>query len=281
MFDNRETAILIWVTGLLTLVISKPKLRETFGGVIRAIFHRKLLICWIAEIVYIAAIALSLRGWGLWSIDNLKSTIVWFFTAAVVMTIRIGSDDPERSHLRKAIREGFAVTIIAEFLVNLYVFPLAIELVILPVMIVLGAFSAMIDLKEEHKQLRGFRDVVFSLIGGALLIYITYRIWHDVDTFFSIETLIDFLLPLLMLVLFLPFIYLLAVFIAYEATFTRLNILMKDDHLRRFTIRSLLTNCWLDFDRVHRWRKLYINERPRSEAEILESIQQSRAKSVI
>jgi hypothetical protein len=278
MLDNREIAILIWVAGLLALVLAKPKHRKPIGGVIRAFFDKKLLICWIAEICYIAAIAFSLWGWGLWSIDNLKATTIWFFTAAVVMTVRIGSDDPQRSHLRKAMRDGFAATIIAEFLVNLYVFPIAVELVILPVMAVLGAFSVMVDLKEEHKQLRGCRDAVLTLIGGALLIYISYRIWGDFDRLFRVETLIDFLLPLLMLLLFLPFLFLLAAFIVYEATFTRLRILMKDDGLRRFTKRALLTHCWFDIDRVHRWRKLYLRDRPRSESEVLESIRRSRAE---
>ena len=278
MLDNREIAILIWIAGLLALVLSKPKLRKPFGGVIRVLFDRKLLICWIAEIGYIAAIAFSLWGWGLWSLDNLKATIIWFFTAAVVMTVRIGSDDPQRSHLRKAVRDGFAATVLAEFLVNLYVFPIVVELVILPVMVVLGAFSVMVDLKEEHKQLRGCRDAVFTVIGGGLLIYISYRIWHDFDRVFRAETLVDFLLPLLMLILFLPFMYMLAAFIVYEATFTRLRILMRDDRLRRFTKRALLAQCRFDFDRVHRWRKLYLRERPRSEAEVLDSIHRSKAE---
>jgi len=65
-------------------------------------------------------------------------------------------------------------------------------------MAVLGAFSVMVDPKEEHKQLRGCRDAVFTLTGSGLLIYVFYRIWHDFDQFLRVETLADFLLPLLM-----------------------------------------------------------------------------------
>jgi hypothetical protein len=62
--------------------------------------------------------------------DSCEGTAYWFFTGGVILIGRAVSDakpsDP--GFYRKVLRDAIRFTILIEFLVNLYVFPFAVEL---------------------------------------------------------------------------------------------------------------------------------------------------------
>lgn len=73
------------------------------------------------------------------------------------------------------------------------------------------------------------------LIGVAL-----YRAVADVYAFATFQTLGDFLLPILLSALYLPFVYAWALFLAYEMLFARIGIHNQDRQLARYLKRRVL-----------------------------------------
>lgn len=272
IFNNREIAIAIWLIGFFSWALTMPKVRESFPGVLKAAFAAKLTICWILTIGYIAIVTVALWGWGIWSVTNLKMTILWAFSAGLVMVVGVASDQPDRRRLWQSTIGGFKASLVLEFVANLYVFPLWVELVLMPVATLIVGTAVFAESKKENQNAVGCLNNLMSLLGVGLLGYGVYRITTDFDMFWQVETLIDFFLPILLTLFFLPFLYLLAVFVAYETLFTQLKVFMHDDELRRFTKLELIRECGLDFERVTRWKNRYMSERPRSKEGVRESI---------
>jgi len=270
--NNREMAIAIWLAVLLAWVLSHRGTRESIPGLLKAAFHWKLTACWIAVALYALLAALSLEGWGLWSVDNLKATLLWVVTAGLVMVFRVASEQPDRQRLWQSSIGGLKISIVLEFIANVYVFPLLIELVAVPLLAALTALAAFAEIREEHKQAKGCFNGLLSIAGLTLLGYGVYRIWADFEHFAQFSTLVDFLLPILLTVFFLPFLFVLVVVAAYETVFVQLKIFMHDDALRRFTRWELVRQCGWNFERAARWRKRYMLERPSTREAVRASI---------
>src|SRR5262245_41531923 len=134
--NNREDAAVIWAAALLVviLVASRGKFFSSLGGLVEVLFPKLLLVfggaaAYTAAVVYVAALA------GLWHRDTLKETVYWFVAAGLVMTSLAIEKSPEGfGYLGGFLGRAVRITVVAEFVVNLYVFPLLVELFLLPVL---------------------------------------------------------------------------------------------------------------------------------------------------
>ena len=84
--------------------------------------------------------------------------------------------------------------------------------------------------------------------------------------------MVEFLLPTVLTILFLPFLYCLAAWVSYENVFVRLGFLVKDPELRQFAKRRLLASFGFNFRRLNRWSARLIRDRLRSKEDVLASI---------
>jgi len=274
--DNREIAVLSWMCLIAALGLAKPAVRASGLLVLKALFNRKLAIPWAIQVLYVILMLVSLNGWGLWSADNFKTAVIWMFFTATVMTSKVCTAASDQMHLLRAIRGGFAITVLLEFVVNTFVLHIAIELVLVPIMAILTAMATLVEIRGEYKPIRKYADAILATLGLALLLYCIYRLWSDFDTFAEVDTLVSFLLPLVMLLLYTPFLYGIATVCVYENTFVRLRIFMNDSDLRRFAKRALLLHCGFNYERVSRWWKLYICDRPQTRAGVMGLIRDSK-----
>jgi hypothetical protein len=131
--NSREDAIL-----LLTLLIvgyatyKDPRgIGAAFLNVLRAALHPKVLLLLGSALVYAAAVVFAAKEAGLWHTTALKTTIYWFVGTAVVLmydaVTRASRLDGDFT--RRVFKRVLSVTILIEFAVNLYAFPLAVELI--------------------------------------------------------------------------------------------------------------------------------------------------------
>lgn len=206
--DSREKAILLWAVALVAFAAVKSDgFVSSLIGVLRALAATKLLLLFGSAAVYCAAVVLGEKYAGLWHTTAVKETVYWFFGTGVIL---VGNavewrDDP--ACLKKLLRQALRFTIIVEFIVNLYVFPLAVELLLVPLLLLFVGVQVVAAHDRAHAPVRKFIDGVLVAIGLALFAYFAVSAITDLDGFLTSENAEDFLVAPALTLTFAPFLY--------------------------------------------------------------------------
>jgi hypothetical protein len=223
ILDNRELAILIWAVVALVGVLSIGRIRPSVVQLLRTVVHPKLLILWVSMLIYIGLLVWLLALVHVWTTDLISETVFWFFGPAVILLSRFEKAKSDPLFLRRALRSILEFTLLAEFVINLYPLNLAAELVLIPVVTFLALTATVAALKPEYQSARKLLDVLLALIGFGFLIYAVVQIIRSPESFVTLSNLRELLLPILLTLGFVPFVYGVAVAATYGELFGRLN----------------------------------------------------------
>ena len=275
MLDNREISFAVWLTLFAIWAFSKAEIRKSCVHVIKAMLKWKILLSVSLMGAYIASIAIVFNPIVPWNTDNLKTITTWSFTSALVMLVKVGEVPDDAQYFQKAILAGFKTSVVLEFIANLYVFNLFIELLLVPVAATLSCLLAVAEYKEEFKPVRPVLNTLSAILGLGLLIYFIYCIYTDYRSFFQAKTIVEFFLPFALTLFFLPYLYILATYASYESLFIRFKWLFNDAELRRFTKFQLLRHFGFNFHGLNKWAKRMTSARPSTKEQVVASLQRS------
>lgn len=236
IFSNREVSLFIWLTILLGFLFTKKDTRTSFGGLIKAFFATKLIGLFSLMTIYVSAIIFILYKFAFWEKDLLKDTLFWFFSVASVMFFNANKVETI-NFFSKNIREAIKWTFILEFILNFYSFSLPLELVLVPLLILIAATQAFAEVSPKkvanQEQVVKLLQNILSIFGIVTIIFVTYKTILEYKVLFTILNLKSLLLPVVLTISFLPFIYFLAVGIKYEMLFLHLKFMINDKNLRK------------------------------------------------
>ena len=253
---NRDLALAFWLVVLLAWSASKPSVRASLRALIEAITRRQILVAFGLAAATAAGISYMLSLAGLWSLSQLKGTLIWFLVACIPSMMDIPKLSEDFGAFRKAALKNFELSVLVDFYINLFHAPLLVELIVLPVATTLTAMLVLAEHKEDLKP--AIRPITNALvtIGVLWLMFQTYKLFTSFTEIREINTLRDFALPLLLNLLFLPALVLYAVYAAYDSVFARIKFVVKEPSLRTFTKLALVLRCRLNYMRLHRWFRL-------------------------
>lgn len=274
LFNTREIAIGMWLSTLLVLGLSKDNIRSAIYGVIGAFCQKKLLIVFTLMIGYISLTVYGLAQLGLWDFSQAKNTILWALTVAPVSLFRVPAIAEDEDYFRKALVDNFKVIAAFEFVVTFYTFPLWIELIVIPISAFLVMVQAYSERKSEYKIVTSTVTNALALMGITLTLYAGYKLATDFQSFAKRSTISDFMLPIVLATLYLPFLYALNLFVSYENAFVRIEIFTKNAPLRRHTKLAVLTKLNFRTKLLKRWLRNFNISRPTSPQEVEASIAQ-------
>lgn len=207
--NSREDAILLWALVILGFVLYKdPRgIAGSFLGVLRALIHRKLLLLFGSALIYSAALVYAASELGMWHMTTLKATIYWFLGSALVLAgaaVTEGAQS-ERVLLRKVVRRVVAVTLVTDFVVNVYALPFAIEVLCVFVLFAFAGMQAVAahDTSMPHAT-RRFIDGVLGAVGVFYVGYFVIRALGDPDGFLTRENAEEFLIGPVLTLAFIP-----------------------------------------------------------------------------
>jgi hypothetical protein len=149
------------------------------------------------------------------------------------------------------------LTILVEVFVNLVVFPLPIELALVPIVTFLTMLAAFSGMKPEWAPAGRLVDGTLGWIGIALLSYVGGRLATDPGLLNETAGL-RFLLPVWLSLGVLPYIYLLALYLGYDAAFRRINLNCADRATRWRAKRALVRRCHLRARRLGEFRSAWV-----------------------
>lgn len=260
LFNNREIATAIWLLVIFILMLFNRDLRKSFLDVFKAFFKIKILSPIFFMIAYTAGIVFVLYQINFWNISLLKDTVVWFCFTAIVLCVNLVTSETDQNLFRKVIVDTIKIVIIIEFIVNTYTFSLAVELVLIPVVTFIAILGVFAKTDEKYSSVAKLTNGLLIIIGIVILIFSISNVVSDYKNFVSLDTLRKFLLPPLLTILFLPFIYFMVLFSTYEQLFVQLNLgYEKSKKLKRYAKRKIIQHCLLSLKKVKKASNMNYN----------------------
>lgn len=240
-FNNREIALGIYLAIIIIIALSKKDIRKSVSDLLKVFFSGKLLIVFGVILIYVIFSLILLAKFEYWDISLLKGTMLWFLFTSLVLISKVNKKSEQDDFLKSIIIANFQIIVLLEFISNLFVFDLLVEMILQPVLFVVAGIIAFSENDNKAREVKVLFEWVLSFLGVLLLVFTVYNIFDNLESVLTIDNLRDILLPPTLTLLFIPFIYLLALYIKYEIYFIRLNHLNQNNPLNFYAkLRILL-----------------------------------------
>ena len=236
MINNRELALLIWVTISVAALLLHRGLRLS---VTRALLKPIIAIPILLLAGWVLGLAFASARIHLWEGELTIDITVWFFGTALVLLFSATQALNEERFVRQAILGVISVGVFVEVFVNLYVFSLWAELALLPVLAVPPMLSVVAGSGQRFASVKALIDTVLALIGFTLIAYVAFQIVTDWQEFDRTGALRKFALPIWLTIGIVPFIYLFSLYVAYDGAFTWIDF-ETDQRRQRWRVKLAL-----------------------------------------
>lgn len=268
----REIASAIWLGALLVALLVYGPTRRNLADLLRSFLQPVILIPLAIAALYAAGEILLLHRWQWWSVANLKTTILWLATFAFVTIFEVATAKGQPASLGKITRDVASVTGVLLFIAELHTFPLAVELIALPVVTCIALTGEFAKHKPEHAQVAKLLGCTTGVIG---LSYLGFSLWRTIETWREAATwdvALEFLVPILLSLGFLPFLYGWRAYVAYSSMFSTNSIFGIESGLVPYARWLAITRIRGDLALLDRWRIAIQSSRPSTKAELKHSL---------
>lgn len=275
--NNREWAALIWLTLIVIGINFSNSIRHSFRKALHSFLSPTIVIPLMLAACYAAGEIYLLKHIGWWTITNLKSTVLWLITFAFVAMFEVATIEDHKIGLGKIARDIITFTSIFVFITELHSFSLPIEVVALPFITFIAFTAEVAKLKPEHVPVSKFLSTVLGLIG---LSHFSFSLWTTVEKFRETATwanALEFIIPIALSIGFLPFLYALRVYSAYNSAFATISILGLDEKLVPYARWLAITRICDNTELLGRWRQSIQRSRPANKGELKHSLVALRA----
>jgi hypothetical protein len=256
VFNDREKAIIIWFCILLIWVLSKKSVRDNIKEpvvtILKILFSAKIGIPLLLMGVYASLIVFLAYRFNLWDVSLLKDTLLWFFGTACIMFGSTDKAGQDSKYFKDVILDTLKFSVILEFVVNLYVFNIFVELILVPLVSLVAGMLVIAGKKNEYATVKKVLNGVLIIAGLAMLIYALAHVFGDFKQFATIGNAKSLLLPLVLTLAFLPFMYCLTLWARYESLFTSIDIWTHNKELASFIKWKLFLKCLLNLNKLNR-----------------------------
>lgn len=267
--NNREIALLVWVGIPITLMFVKSKAWRLVLNVLRSLFARGLRLPLLVVLAYGSACVIALSEANLWSLLDLKSTLYWGAGFLLVSTYR-AMRSPEQLEVGSIIKALFGTTVVVEYVAEYQTFPLWIELLLTPVLLLAVLVAGMA--KDHQERAKRFAEGALIVFGIVVLSHGIFAIASEWRGFISLRTAADFSIPIILSLMSLPLLVSLAAYAAYQTAFMLVRLHVKDAGLQRHARRSAALAFRFDLRALRRWQVYIAQTRPSTKSAIDEGI---------
>jgi len=178
---------------------------------------------------------------------------MWFCFSGFVICFSMVTSSKQENLFREIVLNNVKVVIIIEFLVGFYTFSLIGEMFFVPAMIFLGILDAFTHENKEFDIVSKLTKMLLFIIGLLVIIYVISRAISDYNNLGSYDTMRSMLISPLLTIFFLPLVYFILVFSAYENLFIRLNLgPEKSKKLKKAAKKEIVFYCKLNLKKLSR-----------------------------
>ncbi len=258
IFSTREIAIAIYLIIIVIAVFFSKKIRPSAINVIKCVLTPKLIIPFIILIIYSGGITYLFSRFSFWKWQFLKDIIIWTLFAGVPVCYKaINSGGKEKGYFKNIVVDNLKFSALVEFFTGSFTFTLILELILQPVLVLLGALDAIASRDEKNKSAQKIIQVLLVIIGFVM---IALSIKNAVDSLTfdgSKDLLICFLIPIVFSIFFVPASYILAIYAKYETLFLRLKFREPKNNKWKYRFK-IIWHCNFRLKRVILFQKGYV-----------------------
>lgn len=267
---NREIAFIFWIFlfGCTAMVWSGA--RPHAISLVRSMFNIKVII-----VVLIGGLSAFVIFKGLspeegWTPRQNWLAMYWYFTVGIGLTASAISqtNDANYSPVLATIVNGIKFTAILEFVANTQSMHLLIELFLVPLLFILF-FSTQTQIsKTIPKNVLVLYERTLVVIPLVIVAVSIISIANDPGNFFTVSTLRDFLVPLLLTIFHIFYLIILYIYTNYENAYIRVKQQIKDPKLVRYAMLSAFTSFGPMLKRLKHWVNIVQTIDPKSEKDV-------------
>lgn len=249
IFSNRELSLLIWSFFVVVFILLYKPTRNSLLHLSKVFFSKSLVTIHLSFVGYVTLSLILLQWIDFWDVSLLKDTVFWMLGFAIILLFRVTRMARFKDFIQ-IFKDSIKWTIIVEFIVAFYVFSLPVELVLIPVVTLIALLQAYSEVKEGHDQVNKLLKGVLSVIGLSILVFVTYKTFYYRGDLISFWSFNSFLLPVLLTILLIPYLYLISLYVTYESLFVRLSYLIHDGKAEKRLKIQIIRVCNFNLNKI-------------------------------
>ncbi len=227
MPNNREWAILLWLAVGLIWLLRGRKVRSDAFGLLKSFLTPKIFGPFLGLLGYITLEIWLASKTLLWDSSLTKDAIIWTITTGVVLFFNFAEASKRPQFFRRRLLTAFEIVVFLEVFTNLFVLSLPAELVLQPILVMLGLLSAAAPFvasrnparEDSYLKVGRFMTNGLAVAGFSLLLFSIVQLlanWNSLDKGNLAQ---QFALPVWLTIGVLPYVYFLSVYANYDTIF--------------------------------------------------------------
>ncbi|WP_460646860.1 hypothetical protein [Lacrimispora xylanolytica] len=241
VFSTRETSIAIWLIIFIAWMLLYKSTRKCMINLLKTACSIQLSLPFFFMLAYSLGITYLFYRTSLWKGIFFKDIVLWVIFVGTPLFFGSINKSSEEHYFRKAVLCNFKLTVLTEFFVSSYTFPLILEIIMVPVLAFIFMLDAIAATNSEYKPAKKIISVIIIIINIIFLYETVSIVICRLGTLNVSDTLITLLIPIVFSVLYIPISYMFAVFGRYQIVFARMGFKESKDNakikiLHRFKI---------------------------------------------
>lgn len=270
--NTKDNAWLIYIFMGLVLCMFSKGLRNSFKSLLTSLFNKQFIIIYIITFIYITLSVFLLSWLRIWNISLLKDTIFWTFLVAFPMMFNANKIDSFKKFKTTVIFPLFKFSIIFEFIFGLYTFELWIEMLIIPIIVLLAGINAVSARNPEQHKVTKLSKWILTFVVLWVFYGIGKHLLYNYESYLKVSTILQFLNPLCLSILFLPLLYTLSMYLHYENSLIVVKRFLKDPSTYRYAITRAMIYFNTNLEGLIRWKNLVVVKHLQTKKEIDDAI---------
>lgn len=180
VLTTREWSFLIWMSGITGYLLLSPKfveVQESFRELVRNLLVRQIITILILITIYVLTCIYGLFQASLWGWHQLKVTIIWYISTAVLLIFKLESIKKDFRHFKNLVLDYFKLSVMIGFVVGTYTFNLFIELALMPLLFLISGMLGIAQSKKEYELLEKILNGILAFIVFLLVAYSIYMVF--------------------------------------------------------------------------------------------------------
>lgn len=251
-FSNREWAIIVLLFLFIIYCIFDKNVRPFLNHLIKCFFVRRILIMMLISNLYIFICVLILRICGWWDFFLLKDTALYMIITSFLINIKM--INVERHHpFQEVFKDQLKMVNIILFIYNLFCFDFLIEMILILVVLLLRVLVKVASKSEDFNGQRTskFLQYILYFFYAILFVFLIHYLFYNFDNVFNHNVLKSFLLPLVLSLLYLPYLFCLSVYSSYTAWFSHIRAYSNDNrNLYLYRRNAVIKHCMFNLKMI-------------------------------
>lgn len=265
--NNRELSFIFWTIIFAIWAGWKRDVRQGFIQFLIALCCAPILAYLALAIIWTSASVALLASINLWEPGNLKTTALWFI-AISFGSLLYHRKLEEKGHFKKLVRDVINITAIFTFAVGVYSFSFAVEFFLVPIMVIAAVLMGFSESQPKYAPVYKLLQNFFILLGLIFIFFAVYSVSKDVNSLANWQNVREFIVPIVLTILFIPFIFIFAVHNVYSFCRVRLGLAISRRAMRDYAMNRARRVFKIDIESLKDWVTYLQLNKPKSREDI-------------